>query len=156
MSDERDSADALGDGTEDDGRRDGTDAGRGAVVAPARPTGKRSRRVLEAPAEDEAGADVDGDGDSDDDKAAKATKAKTKAKAKGKDKGGSGGILAPFKFVWTYLGQVVAELRKVIWPNRKQMVTYTSVVLVFLAFMVTLIGLTDLGLAKLVLLVFGD
>lgn len=33
--------------------------------------------------------------------------------------------------------------------------TYTSVVLVFLAFMVTLIGLTDLGLAKLVLLVFG-
>ncbi len=150
MSDERDSADALGDGTEDDGRRDGTDAGRGAVVAPARPTGKRSRRVLEAPAEDsETGAGAD---DAKvDDKAAKATKSKAKAK----DKDGSGGILAPFKFVWTYLSQVVAELRKVIWPNRKQMVTYTSVVLVFLAFMVTLIGLTDLGLAKLVLLVFG-
>ena len=29
-------------------------------------------------------------------------------------------------------------MRKVIWPNRKQMLTYTSVVLVFLAFMVTL------------------
>ena len=42
-----------------------------------------------------------------------------------------------------------------IWPNRKQMVTYTTVVLVFLAFMVALIGLTDLGLAKLVMLVFG-
>ena len=52
--------------------------------------------------------------------------------------------------------QVVAELRKVIWPNRKQMVTYTTVVLVFLAFMVTLIGLVDLGVAKLVLLVFGS
>ena len=61
----------------------------------------------------------------------------------------------PFVFVFTYLRQVVAELRKVIWPNRKQMVTYTSVVLVFLIFMVTLIGLVDLGLAKLVLLVFG-
>ena len=61
----------------------------------------------------------------------------------------------PFLFVWNYLKQVVAELRKVIWPNRKQMVSYTTVVLVFLVFMVTLIGLVDLGLAKLVLLVFG-
>jgi preprotein translocase subunit SecE len=32
------------------------------------------------------------------------------------------------------------ELRKVIWPNRKQMVTYTTVVLLFLAFMVAFIG----------------
>ena len=46
-------------------------------------------------------------------------------------------------------------MRKVIWPNRKQMVSYTTVVLVFLVFMVTLIGLVDLGLAKLVLMVFG-
>ena len=61
----------------------------------------------------------------------------------------------PITFVWTYLLQVVAELRKVIWPNRKQMVNYTAVVLVFLAFMVALIGLVDLGLAKLVMLVFG-
>jgi preprotein translocase subunit SecE len=35
------------------------------------------------------------------------------------------------------------------------MITYTSVVLVFLVFMVALIGLVDLGLAKLVLQVFG-
>ena len=39
--------------------------------------------------------------------------------------------------------------------NRKQMVSYTSVVLVFLAFMVALIGGVDFGLAKLVMLVFG-
>ena len=57
--------------------------------------------------------------------------------------------------MWNYLKQVVAELRKVIWPNRKQMVSYTSVVLLFLAFMVALIGGVDLGLAKLVLWVFG-
>ncbi len=42
-----------------------------------------------------------------------------------------------------------------IWPNRKQMVSYTIVVLVFLAFMVALIGLVDLGVAKVVMLVFG-
>ena len=58
-------------------------------------------------------------------------------------------------FVVNYLKQVVAELRKVIWPNRKQMVSYTSVVLVFLVFMVALISGADLGLARLVSLVFG-
>ena len=61
----------------------------------------------------------------------------------------------PISFVIHYLREVIAELRKVIWPNRKQMVTYTAVVLVFLAFMVTLIGLVDLGVARLVMLVFG-
>ena len=54
-----------------------------------------------------------------------------------------------------FIREVWAELRKVIWPNRKQMVTYTIVVLVFLAFMVTLIGLVDLGVAKVVMMVFG-
>ena len=61
----------------------------------------------------------------------------------------------PFVFVYNYLKQVVAEMRKVIWPNRKQMFSYTSVVLAFLAFMVALVGLADFGLTKLVLLVFG-
>ena len=61
----------------------------------------------------------------------------------------------PIMFVVNYLRQVVAELRKVIWPNRKQMVSYTTVVLVFLVFMVALISGADLGLARLVSLVFG-
>jgi preprotein translocase subunit SecE len=60
-----------------------------------------------------------------------------------------------FQRIGLWWRQIVAELRKVIWPNRKQMITYTSVVLAFLVFMVTLIGLVDLGLAKLVLQVFG-
>ncbi|MGV0802868.1 preprotein translocase subunit SecE, partial [Mycolicibacterium elephantis] len=42
-----------------------------------------------------------------------------------------------------------------IWPNRKQMVSYTTVVLVFLAFMVAMIFAADYGLNKLVNLVFG-
>ncbi|OOK65807.1 preprotein translocase, SecE subunit [Mycobacterium kansasii] len=61
----------------------------------------------------------------------------------------------PFIFVYNYIKQVVAEMRKVIWPNRRQMITYTSVVLVFLAFMVALVGGADLGLGRLVMLVFG-
>ena len=89
--------------------------------------------------------------DADDDTGTKAKKAKKAKKARKSDEPSSN----PFIFVFNYLKQVVAELRKVIWPNRKQMGSYTSVVLAFLVFMVTLIGLVDLGLAKLVLWVFG-
>ena len=42
-----------------------------------------------------------------------------------------------------FLREVVAELRKVIWPTRKQLVTYTLVVLVFVSFMVALVALLD-------------
>lgn len=135
-----------------DGETNGTAADPGAVATrPMRPTGKRSRRAAAEPGEDElagaAGSD-DLDDAGADDKPAKRTKT---AKA---DKS-EGSRVNPILFVWNYLKQVVGELRKVIWPNRKQMVTYTTVVLVFLAFMVTLIGLTDLGLAKLVAIIFG-
>jgi preprotein translocase subunit SecE len=54
-----------------------------------------------------------------------------------------------------FLREVVAELRKVIWPNRNQMVTYTIVVIVFVAFMVALVAVLDLLFAKGVLAVFG-
>jgi len=54
-----------------------------------------------------------------------------------------------------YYRQVVAELRKVIWPTRKQLVTYTTVVLIFVAFVMTIVGLLDLGLAKLAFAVFA-
>ena len=126
---------------------DGTDA-----ITPRRPTGKRTRqRALTHPSEDVTTA-IEADSGS---SVALATETESEGKAKPAKKKSSGGSRNPFAFVFNYLKQVVAELRKVIWPNRKQMVTYTTVVLVFLAFMVALIGLVDLGLAKLVLLVFG-
>jgi preprotein translocase subunit SecE len=144
VSDERDDAAANGGETADPG------GSRTAVVTrPQRPTGKRSRHRLDT--EDltddesssqaveltESGAEVK-----------EGKKAKTGRKSRGPS-------VNPIAYVYNYLKQVVAELRKVIWPNRKQMMTYTSVVLTFLVFMVTLIGLVDLGLAKLVLQVFG-
>jgi len=60
-----------------------------------------------------------------------------------------------FSRLTRFLREVVAELRKVIWPTRKQMITYTSVVLVFLAVMVALIAGMDVLLAKGVLALFG-
>ena len=137
MSDEGDAAnDAARDGGDTEESRES--GGRTAVVTkPARPTGKRTRqRVVEA--------DDDVDAESDEVEVAK------KDKKPKKDRSAN-----PLVFVYNYLKQVVAEMRKVIWPNRRQMLTYTSVVLAFLAFMVAVVGLADFGLAKLVLLVFG-
>jgi preprotein translocase subunit SecE len=151
VSDERDDADAAADG----GGTEDSHGGRTAVVTrPQRPTGKRSRQR----------GDADDTGDDSSSGAVELTessaegetgkKAKKAKKAKNARKSGEPSS-NPIVYVFTYLRQVVAELRKVIWPNRKQMGTYTSVVLAFLVFMVTLIGLVDLGLAKLVLMVFG-
>ncbi|GFG52230.1 preprotein translocase subunit SecE [Mycolicibacterium agri] len=116
--------------------------GAGSVVTqPVRPTGKRSRRGAADDAETSTGA-----------KEAPALEETGKRK---KTKKAKGPRRNPLAFVINYLREVFGELRKVIWPNRKQMVTYTAVVLFFLAFMVTLIGLVDLGVARLVMLVFG-
>jgi preprotein translocase subunit SecE len=54
-----------------------------------------------------------------------------------------------------FLCGVSAELRKVIWPTRNQMVTYTIVVLVFVSFMVALVAGLDYVFAQAVLFLFG-
>jgi preprotein translocase subunit SecE len=54
-----------------------------------------------------------------------------------------------------FVREVVAELRKVIWPTRKELLTYATVVIVFVTIMLTIVGLLDLGFAKAVLFVFG-
>jgi preprotein translocase subunit SecE len=51
---------------------------------------------------------------------------------------------------------VVAELRKVIWPTRKELLTYTAVVVVFVSIMLTVVGLLDVAFARAVLWVFGN
>jgi preprotein translocase subunit SecE len=55
----------------------------------------------------------------------------------------------------TFLREVVAELRKVIWPSRKELVTYTVVVLVFVTFMVALVASLDYGFTQAALQIFG-
>ena len=43
-----------------------------------------------------------------------------------------------------FFREVVAELRKVIWPTRKELLTYTAVVVAFVAVMLTIVGLPGL------------
>ena len=51
--------------------------------------------------------------------------------------------------------QVITELRKVIWPTRRDLVTYTTVVLVFVLIMVAIVYGLDSALGWAVLRVFG-
>ncbi len=61
-----------------------------------------------------------------------------------------------FGRILRFFREVVAELRKVIWPTRKELLTYTAVVVVFVAFMLAIVAGLDFGFAKGVLFVFGN
>jgi preprotein translocase subunit SecE len=54
-----------------------------------------------------------------------------------------------------FVREVIGELRKVIWPTRKQQVTYTIVVLIFVAFVVALVSGLDLLFDKGVFWIFA-
>jgi preprotein translocase subunit SecE len=149
VSDERDDADAAANGADSSGTGEPLGGRTAVVTRPQRPTGKRSRHRVDT---EGFGDDESSSGAVELTESGTEVKAGKKAKKARKSRGPS---VNPIAYVYNYLKQVVAELRKVIWPNRKQMMTYTSVVLAFLVFMVTLIGLVDFGLAKLVLQVFG-
>jgi preprotein translocase subunit SecE len=55
----------------------------------------------------------------------------------------------------TFYRQIVAELRKVVWPTQQQLVTYFLVVMAFVLFMIALVSVLDLGFGKLVFWLFG-
>ncbi|MER5337627.1 preprotein translocase subunit SecE [Micromonospora sp. NPDC000018] len=55
-----------------------------------------------------------------------------------------------------FIREVVAELRKVIWPTRKELLTYTAVVVAFVTVMLTIVAGLDFAFAKGVLWVFGN
>ena len=54
-----------------------------------------------------------------------------------------------------FFRQIVSELRKVIWPTRSMLVTYTVVCLVFVIFMVIVVTSLDYGFTKLMFALFG-
>ena len=51
--------------------------------------------------------------------------------------------------------QIIAELRKVVWPTRNELRTYTTTVIVFVLVIMALVYGLDTGFAKLASLVFG-
>lgn len=63
--------------------------------------------------------------------------------------------LGLFARVGLFYRQILSELVKVVWPTRKQLSTYTAVVLVFVIFVIAVVSLFDLVITKLVFWVFG-
>ncbi|GAA3223634.1 preprotein translocase subunit SecE [Actinocorallia longicatena] len=54
-----------------------------------------------------------------------------------------------------FIRQVVGELRKVIWPTRKELINYTVISMVFVLVMIGIVSLFDWGLTKGILALFG-
>jgi preprotein translocase subunit SecE len=111
-------------------------------------------RAVDADLDDLLGDDVDETADSGDKPRTKSGSSKSGvAKSSGRagaDKGP--GIFARFA---RFIREIVAELRKVIWPTRKELLTYTAVVVVFVTVMLTLVGVLDYAFAKAMIFVFG-
>ncbi|GCD22041.1 preprotein translocase subunit SecE [Cellulomonas fimi] len=62
------------------------------------------------------------------------------------------GLFARIALFWR---QVVAELKKVVRPTRSDLITYTTVVLVFVAVVMAFVTVVDLGIGRLTFWVFG-
>ncbi len=63
--------------------------------------------------------------------------------------------LGLFARVGLYYRQILSELKKVVWPTRNMLTTYTAVVLVFVAFVIAVVSVIDLVLTRIVFWVFG-
>ncbi|MER5596633.1 preprotein translocase subunit SecE [Streptomyces adustus] len=70
-------------------------------------------------------------------------------------KGGKRAKKGPLKRLALFYRQIVAELRKVVWPTRNQLTSYTTVVIFFVAIMIALVTVIDYGLSHGAKYVFG-
>ena len=69
----------------------------------------------------------------------------------GSGRGGGG----PIRRGGTFYRQVVAELRKVIWPTRRELITYTVVSIFFVSVMIAIVAGFDVAFTKAVIAIFG-
>ena len=70
-----------------------------------------------------------------------------------KDRGNSRG---PFGRIALFIRQVIGELRKVVTPTRRELFSYTGVVLIFVIIMMALVYGLDILFAFVVNYVFGS
>ena len=62
----------------------------------------------------------------------------------------------PFARIAPFIRQVFGELRKVVTPTRRELLSYTGVVLVFVVIMMAIVGLLDWVFGMGVVWVFGN
>ncbi len=57
-------------------------------------------------------------------------------------------VISAFKNMWR-------ELRKVTWPSKEKLINFSTIVVLFIVFMMVVIGLLDLGASQLVNLIMS-
>ena len=62
----------------------------------------------------------------------------------------------PFSRFSLFINQVIGELKKVVTPTRKELISYVGVVLVFVTIMMLIVSGMDWDFGWLVIWVFGD
>jgi preprotein translocase subunit SecE len=60
-----------------------------------------------------------------------------------------------FGRIGLFYRQIISELGKVVWPSKKQLTTYTAVVLVFVSFVILVVSIFDQVLTRIVFWIFG-
>lgn len=60
-----------------------------------------------------------------------------------------------FKRTALFYRQIITELRKVVWPSRSELTSYTTVVITFVLVIMAVVYGLDTGFVKLAQLVFG-
>ncbi|MEV6343339.1 preprotein translocase subunit SecE [Actinoplanes sp. NPDC051851] len=61
----------------------------------------------------------------------------------------------PFARIGGFFREVFSELGKVIWPTRKELLTYTGVVIAFVTVMTAIVAVLDYGFGKGILYTLG-
>ncbi|GGV09364.1 MULTISPECIES: preprotein translocase subunit SecE [Kitasatospora] len=80
---------------------------------------------------------------------------RAKRSGDGEKKSGKRAKKGVFARLALFYRQIIAELRKVVWPSRSDLINYTTVVVVFVVVIMGLVASLDFGFAKLSLWIFG-
>ncbi|WP_419997191.1 preprotein translocase subunit SecE [Streptomyces boninensis] len=68
---------------------------------------------------------------------------------------GKRGKKGPLGRLGLFYRQIIAELRKVVWPTRHQLSTYTTVVIIFVVIVIGIVTVIDWGFTEVMKYVFG-
>jgi preprotein translocase subunit SecE len=63
---------------------------------------------------------------------------------------------SPFARIALFIRQVINELKKVVTPTRRELISFTTVVLIFVIIMMAIVGALDYVFSALAIFVFGD
>ncbi|MCG2621542.1 preprotein translocase subunit SecE [Arthrobacter sp. I2-34] len=76
--------------------------------------------------------------------------------SKGSPSGGKSGKRGFFAGIALFVRQVIAELKKVVTPTRKELLNYTLVVIGFVIVMMLIVTALDLVFGQAAFFIFGD